>query len=113
MDKISLYHGLIKQAICASPYFVHGSKDPEVETLFCCDDTQNIFHLFDLGWRGKDRINATIALIRIKNEKIWIEEDWTEEGITADLLRMGIPKEDVVLAFHPPSLRQYTEFAAA
>jgi len=26
---------------------------------------------------------------------------------------LGIPKEDIVLAFHAPSMRKYTEFAIA
>jgi len=45
--------------------------------------------------------------------KFWIEEDWTEDGIAADLVRAGVPKEDIVLAFHEPGRRQYTDFAAA
>ncbi len=57
--------------------------------------------------------------IRIKNHKIWIEEDWTEEGIATDLLNAGVPQSDIVLAFHPLSdayggkLRALTEFATA
>src|SRR5690242_13125316 len=111
MDKVIRYHQWIKQAICKSPYYVYGSTGPEVETLFFCDEAQHCYHLLDLGWRGKERVNNTILLVRIKNEKIWIEEDWTEEGITDELLRSGVPKEDIVLAFHPPNLRSYTEFA--
>ncbi len=42
-----------------------------------------------------------------------IEEDWTEGGIATDLLEAGVPKEDIVLAFHPPKMRPYTEFAVA
>lgn len=38
---------------------------------------------------------------------------WTEEGIANELLRKGVPKEDIVLAFHPPDVRKYTEFATA
>ena len=45
--------------------------------------------------------------------KFWIEEDWTEDGIAADLVRAGVPKEDIVLAFHEPGMGQYTDFAAA
>jgi hypothetical protein len=47
------------------------------------------------------------------DRKFWIEEDWTEDGIAADLVRAGVPKEDIVLAFHEPGMRQYTDFAAA
>ncbi|MGK7944818.1 MAG: element excision factor XisI family protein, partial [Microcystaceae cyanobacterium] len=43
----------------------------------------------------------------------YIEEDWTEEGIANDLLREGIPKTDIVLAFHDPETRKFTDFAIA
>ena len=51
--------------------------------------------------------------IRLKDGKIWVEEDWTEEGVAADLLQKGITREEIVLAFHPPQVRQYTEFVVA
>ncbi|MEA5560934.1 element excision factor XisI family protein, partial [Planktothrix agardhii] len=47
------------------------------------------------------------------NDKIYIEEDWTEEGIANELLTEGVPKEDIVLAFHDPETRKLTEFAIA
>ncbi|MFN9617680.1 MAG: element excision factor XisI family protein, partial [Dolichospermum sp.] len=40
-------------------------------------------------------------------------EDWTQEGIATELLREGVPKEDIVLAFHDPETRKFTEFALA
>ncbi|MFM6323983.1 MAG: element excision factor XisI family protein, partial [Microcystis panniformis] len=49
----------------------------------------------------------------IKNERVYIEQDWTEIGITSQLLEAGIPKEDIVLAFHDPASRELTEFAIA
>ena len=33
--------------------------------------------------------------------------------ILAELLRKGVPKKDVVLAFHDPQSRKYTDFAIA
>nr|WP_083883556.1 element excision factor XisI family protein [Spirulina subsalsa] len=30
-----------------------------------------------------------------------------------ELLREGVPKSDIVLAFHAPETREYTEFAMA
>jgi hypothetical protein len=50
---------------------------------------------------------------RIHNGKIWIEEDNTEEGLASLLVEAGVPKEDIVLAFHPPELRDLTEYAVA
>jgi hypothetical protein len=58
-------------------------------------------------------VKAISVYVRIKNDKIYIEEDWTEEGIATELLREGVPKEDIVLAFHDPETRKLTEFAVA
>ena len=66
-----------------------------------------------MGWDKDERIKSVMLHIRLKNEKIWIEEDWTEDGVATDLLNKGISKEEIVLAFHPPQVRQYTEFALA
>ncbi len=47
------------------------------------------------------------------NDKIWIEQDWTENGIATELLEAGVPNEDIVLGFRHPERRPLTEFAAA
>ena len=33
--------------------------------------------------------------------KIWIQHDGTEIGVANELVEMGVPKEDIVLAYHP------------
>ncbi len=43
----------------------------------------------------------------------YYDQGRTEDGIAMDLLREGVPKDDIVLGFQPPELRPYTEFAAA
>ncbi|MGB3560688.1 MAG: element excision factor XisI family protein [Geitlerinemataceae cyanobacterium] len=35
------------------------------------------------------------------------------KNIDRELVKMGIPKEDIVLGFQAPYLRQYTEFGVA
>jgi XisI protein len=47
------------------------------------------------------------------NEKIWVENDWTEARIVDALIERGVPTQAIVLAFRPPELRSYTEFAVA
>lgn len=49
--------------------------------------------------------------LEIIGDKIWIHEDGLEDGIATDLLRAGISKSQIVLGFHPPEVRPYTEFA--
>ena len=52
-----------------------------------------------LGWIEKKRTLQIRVYVRIRDGKFWIEEDWTEAGIAADLVGEGVPKEDIVLAF--------------
>jgi hypothetical protein len=39
--------------------------------------------------------------VNIKDGKVLIEYDGIEGGITKDLIQMGIPERDIVLAFLP------------
>jgi hypothetical protein len=42
---------------------------------------------------------------RYKDGKIWIQHDGTEIGIANELVKLGVPKDDIVLAFHEPFVR--------
>ena len=75
------------------------------------DEERNHYHLMTVGWNGERRIRGSILHIDLKNDKIWIQHDGTEEGIANDLLARGVPKEDIVLAFHSPYRRQLTGYA--
>lgn len=113
MDKRDIYAAIVRETISRSPYYVYGSKNKAIETEFICDDAKGQYILLDIGWRDGKRAFNPIVYVRIINDKIWMEEDRTEDGITEDLLRAGVPKEDIVLAFHSPEMRPYTEFAVA
>jgi len=46
----------------------------------------------------------------IRNEKIWIFYNSTEHDIAADLVDLGVPKQDIVLGFHP-LVREMSDYA--
>lgn len=64
-----------------------------------------------MGWRNQKRIYGPVLHLDIIDGKIWIQQDGTESGIANELFALGVPKDDIVLAFHPPLVRQFTEFA--
>ena len=113
MDNITQWRSLIKQSLSASPYYVHGTGDCESESVCIFDEAHDHYLIMDVGWEGVKHVSRIIVHVRIKNGKIGIEEDWTEEGITAQFLRAGVRNEDIVLAFQHPSMRQNTDFAVA
>jgi hypothetical protein len=60
--------------------------------------------------RRYDRFHGSLLHVDIKNGQIWIQHDGTEGGIANELVEMGVPKTDIVLAFHAPYKRGYTGF---
>ncbi|MGQ9873563.1 XisI protein [Leptodesmis sp.] len=84
-----------------------------IETFLIVDEAKVHYIWMNLGWQNGERINGMTVYVRVRDGKFWIEEDWTENGIATDLIRKSVPKEDIVLAFHEPKMRQYTEFAVA
>ncbi|NES80691.1 MAG: XisI protein [Moorea sp. SIO2B7] len=113
MDKFTQYRELIKKIL--TEYYEIAQKSPDFnpETCLIFDENHEHYLWMSVDWVNQKRINNTHVHIRLKNEKIYIEEDWTEEGIANELLREGIPKEDIVLAFYDPETRKLTEFAVA
>jgi hypothetical protein len=77
------------------------------------DEERDQYLVILTGWHNRERVRTDYLHVRIRDGKVWIEEDNTEEGIATELVRVGVPREDIVLAFHPPELRHLTEFAPA
>lgn len=66
-----------------------------------------------VGWDGAQRVHGSVVHIDIIDGKVWIQRDGTKHGIAEELVAAGIPRDHIVLAFHPPDLRQYTDYAGA
>ena len=49
--------------------------------------------------------------IDIKNGKVWIQYNGTEVEIADELVKAGIPEEDIVIGFHSPYKRKFTKYA--
>ncbi len=57
-------------------------------------------------------VYGTIIHVDIRDGKIWIQRDFTEEGVASELVDLGVPKTDIVLSFKPPYMRQITDFVS-
>lgn len=85
----------------------------EVKSYVIVDRDRNHFMLMDEGWENDRRVHGCIVHAEIRNNKIWIHYDGIEDGITDELVAAGVPKDCIVLAFHPPHLRKHTGYAIA
>ena len=111
MDTLDRYRQIIEKALteyAAIPY-----KYGEIESEVIVSRDANTFLIITLGWEAKKRVHGCLIHIDITDGKIWIQRDGTEDGITLDLVDAGIPKDKIVLGFHPPEIRQHTGYAVA
>ena len=113
MGQLNRYRLLVKNALNDYATLLLAPPEPDYEVVVICDDKSDQYLLRRIGWTKNKRVNYTDLHITIRNNKIWIEEDWTEEGIATYFLEHGVRSEDIVLGFQPPQMRQYTEFAVA
>lgn len=113
MEKLEQYRELIHGLLSEYRDFLAMQTRTDVETEIVCDDVSGQYMVMRVGWRGETRVRRPLFYLRLKNDKIWIEEDWTKEGIAHELTLAGVPAQDIVLAFTPPLTRHLTEFAPA
>lgn len=83
----------------------------DVITYVIVSHDRNHFMLVHEGWENHRRVYGTIVHAEIRDHKIWIHYDGIEEGITHELVAAGVPKDRIVLAFHPPEIREHTGYA--
>lgn len=109
MGKLVQYQQYIQDVL--RQYADHPTANEHIEVQLSCDTEHNHYHVFNVGWVNKRRVYGCVLHLDIKDEKIWIQHDGTEIGIANELLKLGVPKKDIVLAFHSPYKRQFTGFA--
>lgn len=109
MEKLDRYRNLIQTVLTQHAQIPPAYGNIERQTLF--DLQQDHYQLVNVGWENRHRIYGCLIHIDIKDEKLWIQYDGTEIGVANQLIDLGIPKHDIVLAFHSPFMRQLTEFA--
>jgi len=109
MDKLTRYGELIQDIL--REYASYKPFYGQVESEVIVDAVQGHFELMRVGWHGQHRIHGCTVHVDIRDGKIWIQHDGTEEGIANRLVEAGVPKSDIVLGFQTPFQRRCTEFA--
>ncbi|MBH8566005.1 XisI protein [Nostoc sp. CENA67] len=111
MDKLTRYRQLVQQMLHDYSEQKPAYGNIEVETIF--DTERDHYQIVHVGWEGQDWIHSCIIHIDIKDGKIWLQWNGTEDDIAANLVAAGVPKEDIVLGFQSPFMRQFTDYAVS
>lgn len=108
MDRTERYRAAVKQVL--REYAQYKPSFGEIDVKIILDTEGDYYLLVNEGWREHQRVYGSVIHIDIKDEKIWIQHDGTEWGVANDLAEMGIPKEDIILAYYPEYHRRHTDF---
>ena len=112
MGKVECYREIIRNILTPLLSREYSNMEAVNEAVF--DEKNDRYLVMTVGWqRGVRRIHGCLVHLDIINEKIWIQRDGTEDGIGYELEAAGVPKEDIVPAFHPENVRPYTGYAVA
>jgi hypothetical protein len=111
MEKVDQYKQVIRNLI--EEIGKRGEKpDSPVRTQIITDENNGHYLLFSNGWRGDERVYGCYLHIDVNEDgKVWLQHDGTDLVVAQMLLDRGIPKSDIVLAFHAPFVREDTGFA--
>ena len=113
MEWATAYANLIKSLLDQQVALANRCPEDGIETFGVFDDEHGHYMLMGWGWHDQEYVQRRILHLRMKGEKICIEDAWTKEGIATDLLAAGVPNSDMMLGFQHPIMRPCTEFATA
>ncbi|NJN66570.1 MAG: XisI protein [Chloroflexaceae bacterium] len=109
MDTVAKYRKIIHRIL--DDYLAYIPSQEHIETLAICDDVNRHYLIMDIGWQDPHRVYNVFFHLRLKDDgKIWIEEDWTEEGIVTELMNAGVPGTDIEMGYQPPEMRPYLDY---
>lgn len=112
MDKIENYRSIIT-SILEKYAKIMPVNLIEVENELIMDTVRDSYQLVRVGFENRRRVHYCVFHFDIRNGKIWVQQDVTDIPVAQLLLDAGVPKEDLVLGFHAPYMREISGFAVA
>ncbi len=105
------YRAIIRRVMSEIRAYIPDEEGIRYELIL--DDGSGHYELMRSGWSNHRRIHGSILHIDLVGPKVYVEHDGTNLEVVKELLDAGIPAKSMVLGFHPPQHRQYTEFAVS
>jgi hypothetical protein len=109
MDRVERYRDIVSRLI--EEYAGYKPSHGKIDTEAVVDRAKDHYEVMHVGWDGVRRVHGCVVHIDIKDGKVWVQYDGTNRPVAEELAAAGIPREDIVLGFHPPDVRRHTAFA--
>lgn len=111
MAELDQYREIVQNLL--KNYASPSEDDQNVDTELILDMARDHYQLVHVGWQNERRVYGCVLHLDIKGGKIWLQHNGTESDIAAELVEMGVPKTSIVIGFHSPFKRQFTEYAVS
>jgi XisI protein len=110
MDRVERYREIVRRLI--EEYARYKPSHGRIDTETVIDRDKDHYELMHVGWDGVRRVHGCVVHIDIIDGKVWVQYDGTSQPVAEELVAAGIPREDIVLGFHPADVRPLTGYAA-
>jgi hypothetical protein len=95
MDKLKKYRRIITKIL--EEQASYKASTGKIDDYAICDEKTDNYLLLNVGWHYSGRRQQGVPIhIRIKDGKVWLEWDGTDQEIAQQLVDAGIPREDIV-----------------
>ncbi len=93
---------------------LHDKNPDDIQIRLIMDTQNDHYQVLYAGWQQDKQVFAVLFHFDIIDNKIWIQRNNSDYDILEDIENKGVPKSDIVLAFHSPKVRTYaSEYALA
>ncbi|MEZ4708798.1 MAG: XisI protein [Caldilineaceae bacterium] len=98
------YRQIVKQLLTIYSQIPYVHDDLFDETIF--DDESGRYLLVTMGWQGSKRINTIVLHLDLRDDKVWIQCNNTDQDIVQELVQSGIAPADIAI---PVSTKSHME----
>jgi XisI protein len=109
MDRVERYREIVTRVI--EEYAKWPPSHGQIASEAIANRETDHYEVMHVGWDDERRVHGSVIHIDIIDGKIWIQYDGTDRPVAEELMAAGIPRDDIVLAFHPARVRHLTGFA--
>lgn len=97
MDTTATYRDIIEKVILKYARLRPSHGDIRLDPVF--DQERDHYALMQVGWDRGRRVRGNLIYVTLKDNKVYVEYDGIEHGITNELVSLGIPAHDIILTF--------------
>jgi hypothetical protein len=115
MERIKKYQAILIKLLEEYVHQFPIEPNSDVEEHLIVDTKRHYFQWLTIGWEQDEVFKSYINVHFVikPSGKVWLMENNTEIRFAEELVKRGVPRQDIVLGFQPPSVRAYTDYAVA